>query len=157
MKFAGHAMEILFDLLRRRGGAKAEQFVVSGFASEVEQRADFFFKFFGVERVFGDGGGLGFRFGDGRRLFRDRCRGRHRRMLGGLLGCRLGMSRAGRCLHADDRTENEQSIDRAAGGFLGHRTVGEEKIGGDGMRNGCEEAALDMIEFDCLVAQQRVG
>ena len=77
-------------------------------------------------------------------------------MLGGLLGCRLGMSRAGRCLHTDDRAENKQSIDRAGGVFLGHRTVGEEKIGGDGMRNGCEEAALDMVEFDGLVTQQRV-
>ena len=47
-------MEIFFDLLGRGGGAEAEQFVVSGFAGEVEQGADFFFEFFGVERVFGD-------------------------------------------------------------------------------------------------------
>jgi len=33
--------------------------VVSGFAGEVEQGADFFFKFFGVERIFGDRHGCG--------------------------------------------------------------------------------------------------
>jgi len=57
--------------------------------ARVEQARDFFLKFLRVERIFDDGvagWGSGSAMGEG--LFRDRCRGRHRRMLVGLVGCR---------------------------------------------------------------------
>jgi len=62
-------MEIFFDVGRRRGGRDAEQFVISGFTGEFEEGADFFFKFFRVMRVFGDGRGFGFRFSSRHRAF----------------------------------------------------------------------------------------
>jgi hypothetical protein len=52
VKLASHAMETFFDLLGRRSGGDAEEFVVRRLVRQFEQGADFFFKFLRFDRFF---------------------------------------------------------------------------------------------------------
>ncbi len=158
VKFAGHTMEIFFDEFGRGSSGDAEQLVVGGFAGEVEEGADFFLEFCNVVRIFGKRCRLRLgSSGDGCGLFGSGCRGWRCCWLGSLQGrlFHFLMLLAGG--HADDRTENQQSIESRGGGILGNGAGCEEIFCGDRTRKRGEDAEFGIVELDSLVAQQRIG
>jgi hypothetical protein len=59
--------------------------------------------------------------------------------------------------HADNCTENQQSVKSSSGGVLGDGGGCEEVFCGDRTRKRGEEAELGIVELDSLIAKQRIG
>src|SRR6266404_8911751 len=95
--------------------------------------------------------------GYGCRLLRDGCWRCCWRGLSGLLRRLRTLRRLCGNGHADDRAENQQSVESAGGGILGDGAAGEKVLCGDRTRNGKEEAAFGIVKFNDLVAKQRIG